>query len=136
MTIIVDRDLILKIDSHGLTLIFHPGWTRDQKILSWELKNSRIFLNLLFFREKRTTNIGKSWSNKYYVKISGQNQTLFEKVNSKKYWPKHYNLLLKPFSKRLRRYEERINRSTISWQKVSQAYLKNWSRFQSSVSVF
>ena len=51
MTIIVDRDLILKIDSHGLTLIFHPGWTRDQKILSRELKNSRNFSLLSF--EKR-----------------------------------------------------------------------------------
>ena len=56
-------------------------WTRDQKILSRELKNSRIFW---IFREKRTTNIGKSWSNKYYAKISGQIQTLFERVNFEK----------------------------------------------------
>ena len=47
-------------------------WTRDQKILSRELKNSRIFFEYAFFREKRSTNIGKSWSNKYHPKISGK----------------------------------------------------------------
>ena len=54
------------------------SWTRDQKILSRELKNSRIFFESAIFREKGTTNIGKNWSSKYYAKISGQNQTLFE----------------------------------------------------------
>ena len=42
------------------------------------IKKQQDFFESAFFREKRTTNIGKSWSNKYYAKISGQNQTLFE----------------------------------------------------------
>jgi len=48
------------------------------------MKKQQDLFESAFFREKRTTNIGKSWSNKYYAKISGQNQTLFEKVNSEK----------------------------------------------------
>ena len=76
---------------------FSSGLNSGSENFELRIKKQQDFFESAFFREKRTTNIGKSWSNKYYVKISGQNQTLFEKVNSKKYWPKHYNLLLKPF---------------------------------------
>ena len=68
LTIIVDRDFILKIDSQSLPLIFHPGWTRDQKILSRELKNSRIFW-ICFLSRKEDNKYGKSWSNKSYENI-------------------------------------------------------------------
>ena len=83
MTIIVDRDLILKIGN--LPLIFHPGAFAElgiREIFGRELKKQQDVFETAIFREKRTANIGKSWLNKYFVKISGQNPTLFEKVNS------------------------------------------------------
>ena len=93
LTMIVDRDSILKIDSLGLPLIFPRGWTRDQKILSRELKNSRIFLNLLFFEKRGQQILAKvgriNITGKYPDKISLKRWIL------KKYLPKHLNLLLK-----------------------------------------
>ena len=38
----------------------------------------------------RTTNIGKDWQNRNHEKISGQNQTLFEKENFGKYFPANF----------------------------------------------
>ena len=82
LTIIVDRDLILKIEN--LPLIFHPGAFAElgiRKALSRWWNNSRHFWNLLSLEKFRTTNIGKGWPNKNLEKISGQNQSLFEKEN-------------------------------------------------------
>ena len=69
------------------------------------IKKQQDFFESAFFREKRTTNIGKSWSNKYYAKISGQNQ--FEKVNFEKIFTKTFKPFIETFEKRLWRYEER-----------------------------
>ena len=97
LTITVDRDFILKIDSQGLPLIFHPGWTRDQKILSREWKNSRICLNLLSFEKRGQQILAKvgriNITQKYPVKI----RLCLKRWILKKYWPQHYNLLFKPF---------------------------------------
>ena len=79
LTIIVDPVLLPNIEN--LPLIFHPDELGIREILSRGLKISRIFLSICYLRKKKTTNIGKRLVNKFYVKISGQNQTLFEKVN-------------------------------------------------------
>ena len=63
---------------------FSSGLNSGSENFEPRIKKQQDFFESAFFREKRTTNIGKSWSNKYYAKISGQNQTLFEKVNSEK----------------------------------------------------
>ena len=43
------------------------------------MKKQQAFSHLLSFKKFRTTNIGKGWPNKNLEKISGQNQSLFEK---------------------------------------------------------
>ena len=63
---------------------FSSGLNSGSENFEPRIKKQQDFFESAFFREKRTTNIGKSWSNKYYAKISGQNQTLFEKENSEK----------------------------------------------------
>ena len=63
---------------------FSSGLNSRSENFEPRIKKQQDFFESAFFREKRTTNIGKSWSNKYYAKISGQNQSLFEKVNSEK----------------------------------------------------
>ena len=63
---------------------FSSGLNSGSENFEPRIKKQQDFFESAFFREKRTTNIGKSRSNKYYAKISGQNQTLFEKVNSEK----------------------------------------------------
>ena len=72
-------------------------WTRDQKILSRELKNSRIFLNLLSFEKRGQQILAKvgriNITQKYPVKI----RLCLKRWILKKYWPQHYNLLFKPF---------------------------------------
>ena len=52
---------------------------------------------LSFEKKIRTTNIGKGWSNRNHEKISGQNQTLFEKEIFEKYCPTQF---VKTFFKR------------------------------------
>ena len=62
------------------------------------IKKQQAFLKSAFFRKKiRTTNIGKGWPNRNHEKISGQNQTLFEKEIFEKYCPTHF---VKTFFKR------------------------------------
>ena len=65
-----------------------------------------------FFRENRITNIGKSWSNKYYAKISGQNQ--FEKVNFEKIFTKTFQPFIETFLKEIMTVRRKINRSLTS----------------------
>ena len=84
---------IFYLTSSWQSLFFHPGWTRDQKILSRELKNSRKFLNLFFFFEKRgqqiLAKVGRiNITRKYPDKI----RLCLKRWILKKYWPKHYNL--------------------------------------------
>ena len=101
LTIIVDRDFILKIDSQGLPLIFHPGWTRDQKILSRELKNSRIFLNLLSFEKRGQQILAKVGRINITRKYPDKIRLCLKRWILKKYWPKHYKFLSKPFLKEI-----------------------------------
>ena len=62
------------------------------------IKKQQAFLKSAIFRKKiRTTNIGKGWPNRNHEKISGQNQTLFEKEIFEKYCPTHF---VKTFFKR------------------------------------
>ena len=63
---------------------FSSGLNSRSENFEPRIKKQQDFFESAFFREKRTTNIGKNWSNKYYAKMSGQNQTLFEKVNFEK----------------------------------------------------
>ena len=83
LLMVVDRDWILKIKI--IPTDFSSGWfcwTRDQRIIKPRMKKQQeIFKSALFRKKLRTTNIGKGWPNRNHEKISGQNQTLFEKEN-------------------------------------------------------
>ena len=59
------------------------------------IQKQQDFFESAICRQKKTTNIDKGWSNKYNVKVFGQNQTLFEKVN----FEKKITKTLKPFIK-------------------------------------
>ena len=72
-------------------------WTRDQKILSRELKNSRIFLNLLSFEKRGQQILAKVGRINITQKYPDKIRLCLKRWILKKYWPKHYNLLLKPF---------------------------------------
>ena len=56
-----------------------------------------LFVICFLSKKIRTTNIGKGWSNRNHEKISGQNQTLFEKEIFEKYCPTQF---VKTFFKR------------------------------------
>ena len=63
------------------------------------MKRLTLKMKLVHFHQ-RATNFGKGWLNKNIEKISGQNQSLFEKEKQwKKYFPTFSNILMYLFFK-------------------------------------
>ena len=96
-------------------------WTRDQKILSRELKNSRIFLNLQSFEKRGQQILAKVGRINIMRQYPDKIRLCLKKSILKKYWPKHFNLLLELFKRDYDGMKKEKNRSIISSQKVSQA---------------